>query len=331
MEEHNAEISDQARAEKEAIAWFTRMNGKPSRSDKQNFLAWQQLNPENEAAFRSISALWSSSVAPGAEIAREEASSLAGHLSRIKDIRKRRKSGSKAVVGTLVLLFALGIGGVWLEKPNFWQDFNADYVSARGETRQVLLDDGSSVLLEADTAIEVNLDDNARQVKLLRGTAYFDVRPSSVPFIVEAANERSRVLGTAFDVALNDAGVEVTLEHGSLRVEVTNSSEQVVLKPGEAVAYSDKGLSTPHNVDIGDALSWHDGRFVFNNAALKDVLQKIERYRHGRIIVMGSALGAQRISGSFSLKDTDAALSSLQTSVGFNMHKLSESLVVIGP
>lgn len=77
--------------------------------------------------------------------------------------------------------------------------------------------------------------------------------------------------------------------------------------------------------------SRHDGRFVFNNAALKDVLQKIERYRHGRIIVMGSALGAQRISGSFSLKDTDAALSSLQTSVGFNMHKLSESLVVIGP
>lgn len=331
MEKHSAGISDQAQAEKEAIAWFTRMNGKPSRSDKQDFQAWQKLNPENEAAFRAISALWLSSIAPGAEIAREEASSLAGHLSRIKDIRKRRRSGSKGVAGMLVLLFAVGSGWLWLEKPNLWQDFNADYVSARGETRQVRLDDGSLVLLDADTAIDVRLDDHARQVKLLRGTAYFEVTPSSVPFIVEAENGRSRVLGTAFDVSLNEAGVEVTLEHGSLRVEVTNSSDQVVLKPGEAVGYSDKGLSTPHDVDIGDALSWHEGRFVFNDATLKDVLQKIERYRHGRIIVMGSALGARRISGSFSLKDTDAALSSLQTSVGFNMRKLSERLVVIGP
>lgn len=331
MVEHNVEIFDQAQAEKEAVAWFTRMNGKPSRADKQNFLAWQQLNPGNEAAFRAINALWSSSIAPGAEIAREEASSLAGHLGRIKERRERRKSGSKALIGTLAFMALLGGGWIWLEKPSMWQDLNADFVSARGERRQIVLKDGSTALLDADTAIDVHLDDGVRQVRLLRGTAYFEVKPSSIPFIVEAAQGRSRVLGTAFDVALNDTGVEVTLEHGSLRVEVPNSSEQVVLKPGEAVGYGDKGLSRPHKVDIGDALSWHKGRFVFNNATLKEVLQKIERYRQGRIVVVGSDLGARRISGSFSLDDTNSALSSLQTSVGFNMRKLSEHLVVIGP
>ncbi|KYB45945.1 hypothetical protein AB664_04300 [Brucella anthropi] len=225
------------------------------------------------------------------------------------------------------------LGGcwIWLEKPNFWQDMSADYVSARGETRKILLDDGSSVLLDADTAIDARLNDDVRQVKLLRGTAFFEVKPSSVPFIVEAANGSSRVLGTAFDVALDNKGVEVTLEHGSLRVELGNSSDQVVLKPGEAVAYSNQGISRPHDIELDDALAWHDGRFVFNNASLQDVLQRIERYRDGRIIVVGPALGARRISGSFSLKDTNAALSSLQSSVGFKMNKLSERLVVIRP
>jgi transmembrane sensor len=331
MEEHNVEISDRAKAEKEAIAWFTRLNGKPSREDKQNFRAWQRLNIGNEDAYRSISALWSSSVAPGTEIAREEASSLSGHLSRIRELRKRKKTGSKAGAGTLAMIFLLGSGWIWLEKPNFWQDMSADYVSARGETRQILLDDGSSVLLDADTAIDVRLNDDFRQVKLLRGTAFFEVKPSSVPFIVEAANGSSRVLGTAFDVALDNEGVEVTLEHGSLRVELGNSSDQVVLKPGEAVAYSNDGLSTPHDIELDYALAWHDGRFVFNNASLQDVLQRIERYRDGRIIIVGSALGARRISGSFSLNDTNAALSSLQSSVGFKMNKLSERLVVIRP
>lgn len=331
MEEHSAEILKRAQAEKEAVAWFTRMNGKPSRADKQNFQAWWHLNSFNQDAYRGVGMLWSSSVTPGAEIAREEASSLARHLGHIEDIRKRRKSRNKAAIGALALMFLLGSGWVWLEKPNIWQDINADYVSARGETRHVLLTDGSSVLLDADTAIAVRLDDDVRQVELLRGTAFFEVKPSNVPFIVKAANGSARVLGTAFDVALNDESVEITLEHGSLRVEVANSIDQVVLKPGESVEYSDKGISMPQKIELGDALAWHEGRFVFNNATLDDVLQKIERYRDGRIIVVGSALGARRISGSFSLNDTNAALSSLQTSVGFNMRKLSERLVVIGP
>lgn len=331
MEEPTIKMSEQDKARKEAVAWFARMNGKPSRADKQNFQTWQRVNICNEDAYRAISALWSSSEAPGAEIAREEAGSLAHHLGRIEDIRNRKKIHVKAVLGTLALMFLLGSGWVWLEKPNFWQDLNANYVSARGETRQILLDDGSSVLLDADTAINVRLDDDARQVELLRGTAFFEVKPSNVPFIVKAANGRSHVLGTAFDVALNDEDVEVTLTHGSLRVEVSNSTDQVVLKPGEAVEYSDKGLSTPKNVELGDTLAWHEGRFVFNNMTVMDVLKKIERYRNGRIIVLGSNLGERLISGSFSLKDSNAALSSLQASVGFNMHKLSERLIIIGP
>lgn len=312
----------------EAIAWFTRMQGNSSRDDQSDFRAWLDMDSAHRQIYDEIASLWSSARISGLQIAREDAAILE---QRLRTRRQRRRLNTSGSIITSCLVGFLAVSWIWLEKPNFWQDLNANYVSARGETRQILLDDGSSVLLDADTAINVRLDDDARQVELLRGTAFFEVKPSSVPFIVKAANGRSHVLGTAFDVALNDEGVEVTLEHGSLRVEVVNSMDQVVLKPGESIGYSDKGLSALKNIELSDTLAWHEGRFVFNNMTVMDVLQKIERYRNGRIIVLGSNLSERRISGSFSLKDSNAALSSLQASVGFNMHKLSERLIIIGP
>lgn len=329
--EEDLKMSDQVQAEREAIAWFTRLNGNPSRADKRNFQAWQRLHERNAHAYHSISVLWSSSAMPGSDIAREESSALADHLVRIEEIRMRKKSRSKVATGALaILLFVCG-GWVWLDKPNLIQDIGADYVTARGETRQITLNDGSSILLDADTAIDVQLDDQLRRITLLRGTAFFEVKPSSVPFVVEAADGKSRVLGTAFDVSMNSEGVEVVLQRGSLQVELAGSTDRVILKSGESVEYTNGGLAMPHNVELGDVLAWHDGRFVFNNAPLKEVLEKIERYRKGRIILVGSTLGERRISGSFSLRDTNTALSSLQASVGFNMHKLGERLVLIEP
>lgn len=329
--EKDLKVPDQAKAEKEAIAWFTRMNGNPSHADKRNFQAWQRLHERNADAYHSISVLWSSSAMPGSDIAREETSALAVHLARIEEIRTRKKNRGKTATGVLAFLLIFCGGWVWLNKPNLIQDISADYVTARGETRQISLNDGSSILLDADTAIDVQLDDDIRHITLLRGAAFFEVKPSSVPFIVEAANGRSRVLGTAFDVAMNNEGVEVVLQHGSLQVEIESLTGRVVLKPGESVKYTNTDLAMPHNIDLGDALSWHEGRFVFNNTPLKEVLQKIERYRNGRIVLVDSALGERRISGSFSLRDTNSALSSLQASVGFNIHKLGERLVLIGP
>lgn len=314
--------------EREAIAWFTRMNGRPSRVDRQNFEDWRKT-PVHAAAYERVSSLWSSAGGLGASLGYADRSAIGAHLKRIEELRRRR-SGKKAGASILSVLLALGaFGWLWLERPHFLQDMRADHVAARGEQRSITLPDGSTVLLDADSAVTVDMTDKERRVGLLRGTAYFEVQPSSIPFIVDAANGHSRVLGTAFDISVTQEGANVTLARGSLQVSLNDAQTSVVLKPGESVAYGGKGLGAVGSVEISDAMAWREGRLVFNNMRLSDVLAQIERNREGRIVLIGEALAERRVSGSLLLADTDAALDAVQSIAGFQMQKLGSRLVII--
>jgi transmembrane sensor len=187
------------------------------------------------------------------------------------------------------------------------------------------------VLLGADTALDVEISDLERRVQILRGTAFFSVQPSDIPFIVSASNGEARVLGTAFDVSIAENNVTVTLEHGSLQVRADGKNEAVILKPGEEVSYNAEGIGQVQKVNLDEAMAWHEKRYVFTNARLADVINYIGRYRDGRIVVIGSDLAEQRISGSFALENTDAALASVQSIVGFNITRLSNRIVIIRP
>ncbi|GGF54072.1 FecR protein [Azorhizobium oxalatiphilum] len=327
---------ESARVEKEAVAWFTRMNGRPSSADRQDFANWLAA-PAHADAYADVRAFWDqlgplsadlSSPLPG-----PETGVLAGPLARIEDIRRKRRMG-KAASGIALGLAALLLGGwLWLDHPHLLQDLAADHVAPRGQMRTVALADGSTVLLDADSAIDVTLSLKARRVNLLRGTAFFQVQKGPVPFIVEARNGEARVLGTTFEVAAHESdaeGVTVTLATGSLKVDLTDRTQDVLLKPGESVDYGAAGLGPLRQVDVDEAMAWRTGRYIFTNARLADVLERIGRYRDGRIVLLSSTLADMRVSGNISLRDTDAALAAVRATVGFPMHSLGK-VTVIGP
>ena len=221
---------------------------------------------------------------------------------------------------------------LWLDHPNFVQDFSADYVAARGERRTIVLSDGSSVLLDADTAIDSVMSAGERRIRVLRGAVSLKVQPSSVPFVVEAGDGTARVPGTEFDVALDrNETVAVTLSSGSVVVSVDGQPHEVRLNPGEEVNYGKTGLGTARKVDLETSTAWHEGRYIFTNERLDNVLEKIGRYRKGRIVLLGSELGARRVSGNVSLADPNAALAAVQASVGMRVTRVGERLVLVGP
>lgn len=323
------ENQPETQTEREAIAWFTRMNGKPSRAERRHFEDWRKT-PSNADAYERIAGVWSSAGNIGISLTQEDKSAVAVHLKKIEEIRQRRRNGTTGGVVLSLLLMLGGSTWLWLEKPYVLQDLRADYVADRGVRRSINLQDGSKVLLDADSAMSVDITSDERRIKLLRGTAFFEVQPSSVPFIVDAANGHSRVLGTAFDVSVTEEGASVTLEHGSLEVSLSNGPAHVVLRPGENVAYGGHGLGTPSAVDVSEMMAWRDGRLVFNNMTLASVLSHIERNRQGRIMLIGGSLAERRISGSLALDDTDVALEAVQSIAGFSMQKLGD-LVIIHP
>lgn len=330
--DETAVLRDRSRIEKEAVAWFTRMNGKPTRSEKRDFTDWLKMSPDHRQAYDEVSSLWSDLGSVADTVADKTSGDLNEPLRKIEDFRrKKRKAGAGAIAAGCLAAFLAG-AWFWLDHPNFIQDMSADYITAKAERRTVTLADGSTILMDADTALDATLSATDRRIRLLRGSAYFTVQRTGAPFIVEAGNGAARVLGTQFDVVLSDDdNVTVTLSRGSVEVSSANDVRKIVLKPGESVEYDKAGLGAVKSVNLEESTAWHDGRLIFDNARLADVLAQIERYRDGRIVVLGSTVGNKRVSGNISLANTETTLAAMQSSVGFHMTKLGGKVVLIGP
>lgn len=331
IDRHSSQEWEIRRVDQEAIAWFTRINGEPSSADHKNFEAWLKKSTLHEEAYRRISSRWGDTDLPSAMIAAEDADQLRGYLDTIGQARKRRHAYS-ALAGIAGAVLATLIGfDIWIENPHFLQNLSADYITARAERQTITLPDGSTVLLDADSAISTDMTAEKRSVKLLRGAAYFDVKPSAAPFVVDAGRGETRVTGTAFSVEIRGQDVAVNLARGHIIVSAEADGESAELEAGQGIGYDNSGLGAVHPVAINEAMAWQKGRIIFDQMRLGDVLNQIGRYRSGRIVVLGTALADQLVSGNLPLDDSDSALASLQTTVGFRVSRLTGKLVVISP
>ncbi|MBO0144704.1 FecR family protein [Agrobacterium sp. Ap1] len=313
-----------------ARQWFVSLLADPTAARWAEFEKWVNADPAHLEAYQAIEATWYAMENPGKRLADKEADELSVYLDAMDRAKRDRKTGKR--LGTLgIVVAALVAGAIWLERPGLIQDLRADYMTARGERRTVMLADGSSVLLDADSALVDVSAAGERRVRLLRGGAFFEVVPSTIPFVVEAAGGRVEVLGTGFDVRLVADGGSVTLAHGRVSVRTDAHAGTTTLEPGQQVNFGPQGVAAAQFVELGDALAWRGGRYTFYRARLADVIQEIARYRRGRIVIVTSTLADERVTGSFPLDDTDAALASLQASVGFGLHHLTSRFTVVSP
>ncbi|WP_428929371.1 FecR family protein [Marinibacterium sp. SX1] len=305
-------VHDKAR--QQAARWVVRLSERPDLADSRRFRRWHAA-PANAAAFGAAQRAWGLAGSAGA--------GLAVAPPRRADHRRRarrpamRAAGLMAAVA-LVLLCGLALRGDLLV------GWRADYATARGETRGLTLADGSSVLLDAGSALDVvamGPDRPERIVRLVRGQAFFDVAHSGAPFVVEAGEARIRVLGTRFDVRLIDDGTSVVLEDGAVSVAADDAPGQT-LKPGQGLRVAPGDVGRPVAVDLDEATAWRAGRYVFYDRPLAEVVEALERHGPGRLVLAGAGLSAQRVSGSILLADSAAALDALAQGAGFRILNL---------
>ncbi|WP_160000445.1 FecR domain-containing protein [Roseomonas sp. 18066] len=312
-----------------AMAWLARLQRGATAAERRDFAAWRDADPSHARAWQDAEVLWDLAEAPGQQVAQEEAAALGAYLRAMDDGKARRRRTTRVAGAALALLLMLGGGGLWLERPALYQDLLADAATARGERRQVALPDGSTVLLEADSALDWRFDGTARRLRLLRGAGFFAVRPDAVPFIVEAAGGEVRVRGTRFETRLVGEEAMVTLAEGSVAVTPGGEATATVLTPGQRLRFGGR-RGAAESVSLDQALAWRDGRFAFHRMPLAEVLEELGRYRPGRILLLDAALGRQPVSGSFSLDDPDAALAALQSGLGFRLRQVAGRLVLVG-
>ncbi|MGA9705646.1 FecR family protein, partial [Pseudomonas sp.] len=212
-----------------------------------------------------------------------------------------------------------GIG--WVRGPDALLHLQADYVTQKGEVRTVHLADGSTVELDSASAIRLDYDGVQRRVSVIQGSAIFDVAPmvgkETRPFVVQSAGGQTRALGTRFVVQREDddqAWVGV-LQHSvaiSLQASAKNGPSDRVLKEGQAARYSlQDGILALDQLDVERATSWRRGVLIFDRQPLAKVVEQLNRYRPGRVVLTDADLGNREVSGVFRLDMLDTALGTL--------------------
>jgi transmembrane sensor len=158
-------------------------------------------------------------------------------------------------------------------------------ITPRGKRTFIALEDGTNVWLNADSRLSYPKsfkEAKTREIQL-EGEAYFDVaEDKQKPFIVHTSDIRIKVLGTSFNVKSyeKDGTIETTLIRGKVTIESTVDSKNLTLLPSQQAVFEkqSKKLFLEHKEEAVDYTSWRDGRLVFDDQPLSDIVNELERW-----------------------------------------------------
>lgn len=298
---------------------------------------WMQKSPENQAHFEEIEKAWFAFVDPADSFKPNVNKGLQRLNSRI-DVAlepiqlKPIEAKSIPIRSILIRLAAV----VVLTFGLFWtvQQFSANQSIVAYQTEDQVqswtLEDGSIITLNARTRIEIiNFDEKTRDLKLT-GEAYFDVaRDQNRPFNIFTSKSKVEVLGTAFNVrAFNhEPFTEVQVERGQVAVLV--EGQRVDLEKMDKATYfhEDRMLKTGSDASL-NAIAWKTGYLDFNDVALSQVFQTLERQFNIKFLLDGLDLEKCNVFSDFDSDSLEVVLETLKTLFNFD-YEISGQLVKI--
>lgn len=327
---------EQEQLEEEAVAWVVRLtSGDVTESDRRAVQVWRYLSPVHDRAFQKVERLW-----VGVEplrnhlLAAEEWATPGSTTSSVLSTERsmKRKGGRHpwvqwgaiaASIGTIAITLALTSDVL----PLLW----ADARTGTGEQLTVPLNDGSRVFLNTQAAVSVHYSTGIRRVDLLAGEAAFLVaKDPARPFVVHTQDGQVRAVGTEFLVHKTSEAVVVTVTEGVVDVSAPGAhvSSPTRVSAGQRVRYSSSGVSQVEPVDLHAVTAWQRGKLIFEATSLTTVVEEINRYRLGRVVLLSDTLADHRVSGVFDLDRLDTAVTTIEQTLPVTTVRLTNRFVL---
>lgn len=301
-----------------AQQWLLRLQSRDCGiGEREAFERWRTADPAHDIAYRAVEGVWQRSAALGTDPA---FSDLLRQARRLPPERSwlRRAAPGLAMAASLVLTIGVGSYYLW-QRP---EDVPVvAYATVMGEQRTITLDDGSQVVLDTNSDLQVRYGKRERQLTLQWGQADFQVHHDTArPFVVHTAGGSVTATGTQFQVRVASGMDTVTLLQGQVVVAATGANpdkpEQVTLRVGERVAIQSGGrLGTPERLletDLASTRGWTEGMLVVREWPLSRLVDEMNRYAVTPMRLDDPSLGSLPMSGSFKASDQQSFLLSLE-------------------
>ncbi|MGJ7543778.1 FecR family protein [Variovorax sp. LT1R16] len=323
-------ISDELQLQ--AAAWLRRLtSGDVRPRDAQAFQQWKRISPAHQAAFEEVKRRWQVMKPALGELLRTDPSSAALHRRTLARAGMNAGAGRRAFVGAAV--GAAAVAGVAVMRPplGLWPsagEWAADYRTATGEQQTLAFTEHVSVMLNTRTSIRRELKEHRTTgLQLVAGEVAIDLQNSDLAFVVAAGAGRSTFGSGRLEVRDIEGNVCVTCIDGVVRVEHPSGTR--ALHSGQQVIYDAAGIGRVTQTDPDNVSAWRKGELVFKDVPLGRVIDEINRYRSGRVMLANSSAGKSAVSGRFYVESLDTALSQLQHSFNLKARWLPAGVVIL--
>ena len=295
-----------------AEEWLARLLSPDSGvHDSAVFERWRVADPEHAAAYAEAERIHRNA----AQLSDDPLLRAAARMARLDTARQRnsrQRRGWLLAVGIAAsVLLTVGLvmhgGGAAATEQH--------YANAIGLPQTLRLTDGTQLRLDAESAVTVRLDATQREVILEHGRAEFAVAADPQrPFLVRAAGNTIRDIGTVFQVSRDQDGVTVGLLKGKVAVSGRSGNQPWTseLKPAQQLHIDGSGVAGAiAPLDLATAQGWTRGELAFRDRRLDDLLDDMNRYSKTQLRLGDPSLAGLEVSGSFHAGDQDALAKAL--------------------
>lgn len=311
-------------------------------ADREAFAAWVRRSPERVEAYLRVNMLmgtlqskqrqWPET--PVDELIRQARGTSAEIIPFARSRPAARGLGPLAFLGGRMFMYA-GLAVMCCAVLLAWFVWAPQrYETEIGEQRSVLLDDGSVIMLNTSSQIEVKYSDGRRFIRLVRGEALFDVaHDPHRPFDVDTGKAVVRAVGTRFNVDRRAHRTTVSVVEGKVQVIAeeaprapqsqangsvsTTAPTTEFLTEAQQLVVTDLGMGPPEAIaDIVPVTAWTKRQLVFENQPLGDVAAEFNRYNRQHILIQSPQLRTQSVTGVFQANDSASFLGFIENIPG---------------
>lgn len=254
------------------------LSGSLSTKERQELEVWQSLSSENQQLFSDVKKLrllnefnYQNNI-PGIALALTKVRKRIHYPISGESLRNFVKYAAAVIIVVSLSIFGLlHLSG---------EAYTIISVAENESIKKVRLDDGTLVWLSASSELRIpeSFSTTNRKVSF-KGKAYFDVKkdPES-PFRVTSNYLSIKVTGTSFDLFVDDEGrhVETILVSGKVILQNSHKKDVFEMSPGEKVVFeAETGHFIVSTVDVNTFTSWHLDQITFENATLREIVNKL--------------------------------------------------------
>ncbi len=295
----------------EAADWLVGLvSGSATDEDAEGLARWRAQSAAHDAAFREIAGVRDYAVV----------------IAHTKKPMSRRALLSAGGGGALALLAGISLArpplGLW---PSY-AELMADHRTPIGGRLAIHPVAGVDVELSSRTA--VSLIEGGHGIHLIAGESYVAASRSAGIFTVETDSMRISVRDAEFNVQALANHERVACVRGEVRCDI--GGRVTTLAANQALSRGSEGTVRRNAVDAIKESAWRRGLLIFEGTPLTEVVDQINLYRAGRIVLTDSSLGRLPLNAVFHIAQIDNSIAQIEQLVNVRARYVAGGIVLLG-